>query len=172
MLLATDRLEKVVPPRKGRRHVLRLVREVLGYAPDGFGTDLAQGLDHLRHVLHHRSVVFIISDFLTEGFEQALAVAARRHDVIAIAVEDPMEQNLPEAGLIQVIDCETGRTMAIDTSNRLLRRKFAEDAARRRGERQALCRRHEVDLIELSTDQPYDAELVKFFKRRTRRLFH
>lgn len=170
MLLATDRLEKVVPPRKGRRHVLRIVREVLGYEPEGFGTDLAQGLDHLRHVLHHRAVVFVISDFLSDGFEQALATVSRRHDVIAIAVEDPMEQNLPDAGLIQVIDGETGQALVIDTSNPALRGKFAEDAERRRAERQALCRRHEIDLIELSTGQPYDAELVKFFRRRARRL--
>lgn len=169
MLLATDRLEKVVPPRKGRRHVLRLIREVLGYEPEGDGTDLAQGLDHLRHVLHHRSVVFLISDFLSEGYEKALAVVARRHDVIAIAVEDPMERILPNAGLLQMIDGENGRLMVIDTSDPALRRQFEQDTLRRRNERLALCRRHEIDLIELSTDRPYEAELVKFFRRRARR---
>ena len=170
MLLATDRLEKVVPPRKGRRHVLRLVREVLGYVPEGHGTDLAQGLDHLRHVLHHRSVVFLISDFFSEGYEKALALVGRRHDVIAIAVEDPLEQSLPNAGLIQIIDGESGRALVVDTSDPALRRRFAEETLRRRAERRALCRRREIDLIELSTDQPYEAELVKFFKRRARRL--
>lgn len=170
MLLATDRLEKVVPPRKGRRHVLRLVREVLGYEPEGLGTDLGGALDHLRHVLTRRSVVFLISDFLSEGYETALATVARRHDVIAIAVEDPMENTLPEAGLIQMIDGETGHAMVIDTADKALRRRFEQSAQRRRAERQALCRRHEIDLIELATDHPYEGELVKFFRRRARRL--
>jgi uncharacterized protein (DUF58 family) len=170
MLLATDRLEKVVPPRKGRRHVLRLVREVLGYEPDGFGTDLGQALDHLRHVLHRKAVVFVISDFLYNGFEQALAVVSRRHDVIAIAVEDPMERNLPAAGLIPLIDGETGQTMVLDTADKRLRQRFEAEARARREQRQALCRRHEIDLIELRTDAPYEAELIKFFKRRSRRL--
>lgn len=170
MLMATDRLEKVIPPRKGRRHVLRLVREVLGYVPEGLGTDLAQGLDHLRHVLHRKAVVFLISDFLSEGFEQALAVVSRRHDVVAISVEDPMELTLPNAGLIPMIDGESGRMTVVDTSSPALRRRFAEDAVRRRAERNALLRRHEVDLIELTTDQPYEGELVKFFRRRARRL--
>jgi uncharacterized protein (DUF58 family) len=170
MLLVTDRLEKVVPPRKGRRHVLRLIREVLGYEPEGDGTDLAQGLDHLRHVLHHRSVVFLISDFLAEGYEKALAVVARRHDLISIAVEDPMERSLPNAGLLHMADGESGRLMVIDTSDPALRRRFEHEGLRRRNERQALCRRHEIDLIELSTDRPYEAELVIFFRRRARRL--
>jgi uncharacterized protein (DUF58 family) len=170
MLLATDRLEKVIPPRKGRTHVLRLVREVLGCVPDGLGTDLAQGLDHLRHVLHRKAVVFLISDFLSDGFEQALAVVSRRHDVIAISVEDPMELALPEAGLIPMVDGESGRLTIVDTSSAAVRRRFAEDAARRREARLALCRRHEVDLIELTTHQSYDGELVKFFRRRARRL--
>jgi len=170
MLLATDRLEKVLPPRKGRRHVLRLVRDVLGFAPEGYGTDLAQALDHLRHVLHHRAVVFLISDFLTGGYERALSVVARRHDVIAIAIEDPLERELPRVGLIPMIDGESGRVMVVDTCDARLRRRFADETRQRREERLTLCRRHEIDLIELATDRSYDAELVKFFRRRARRL--
>ncbi|MCL5270288.1 MAG: DUF58 domain-containing protein [bacterium] len=170
LLLATDRLEMVVPPRKGRRHVLRLVRDVLAYEPEGTGTDLAQALDHLRHVLHHRAVVFLISDFFAGGFERSLAVCSRRHDVIAIAVEDPFERRLPEAGLIEMIDAESGAAVVIDTADRALRRRYELEAERRRSERQSLLRRYEVDLIELSTDRPYDSELVAFFKRRARRL--
>ena len=170
MLLATDRLEKVLAPRKGRRHVLRLVRDVLGFAPEGYGTDLAQALDHLRHVLHRRAVVFLISDFLTGGYERALSVVARRHDVIAIAIEDPMEQELPRVGLIPMIDGESGQVMVVDTCDERLRRRFADETRRRREERLTLCRRNEIDLIELATDRPYDADLVKFFRRRARRL--
>jgi uncharacterized protein (DUF58 family) len=170
MLLATDRLEKVLPPRKGRRHVLRLVRDVLGFAPEGYGTDLTQALDHLRHVLHHRAVVFLISDFLTGGYERALSVVARRHDVIAIAIEDPLERELPRVGLIPMIDGESGQVMVVDTSDARLRRRFADETRRRREERVTLCRRNEIDLIELATDRSYDAELVKFFRRRARRL--
>jgi uncharacterized protein (DUF58 family) len=170
MLMVTDRLEKVIPPRKGRRHVLRLVREVLGFQPEGLGTDLAQGLEHLRNVLERRAVVFLISDFLSDGFERALAVVARRHDVVAISVEDPMELALPDAGLIPMIDGESGRMVVVDTSSAALRRRFAAEAERRRGARQALLRRHVIDAIELRTDQPYEGELIKFFRRRASRL--
>lgn len=170
MLMVTDRLEKVVPPRKGRRHVLRLVRDVLDPELAGFGTDLALALDHLRHVLHRKSVVFVISDFLTDQYERALAIASRRHDVIAIAVEDPIEQQLPRAGLIELFDNETGRTDVIDTSHRPLRMAFEREWNERRERRKAMCRRLEIDLIELSTEVPYEGELVQFFRRRSRRI--
>jgi uncharacterized protein (DUF58 family) len=170
MLLVTDRLEKVVPPRKGRRHVLRLVRDVIGYRPEGRGTDLALGLDHLQHVLHHRAVVFLISDLLTEGFEQALGLVGRRHDLIVISVEDAVERALPDTGMIELVDGETGRAVVIDTANRRLREGYAERMRSLRERRRQLCRRREVDLIELETDRPYEAELVKFFKQRVHRL--
>lgn len=170
LLLATDRIEKVVPPRKGRRHVLRLVREVLGYEPEGWGTDLGQALDHLRHVLNRRAVVFVISDFIGHGYEKSLSVVAQKHDLISITVEDPLEASLPEAGLIEVVDGETGRPMIVDTSSRAVREAFARTAVERAEARKELFRRHEIDQIELSTDRPYESELVRFFKRRARRL--
>jgi len=170
MLLVTDRLEKVVPPRKGRLHVLRLVREVLAHQPVGHGTNLTLALDHLRHVLHRRAVLFVISDFLTEGHERALSIVSRRHDVIAISVEDPMEQQLPPAGLIEMMDGETGRPLVLDTRDAALRAQFEAHALRRRQERLAIFRRYEIDTIELRTDRPYQTELVQFFHRRERRL--
>jgi uncharacterized protein (DUF58 family) len=170
LILATDRLEKVVPPRKGRRHVLRLVREVLGYEPLGHGTDLALALDHLRHVLHRRAVVFVISDFLADGIAQALARVGRRHDMIAVAVEDPLELELPAAGLIEIVDGETGRPLVIDTADAAWRQFFAQAAQVRRQRRLEMCRRHEIDLIELRTDRPFERELVQFFRERVRRL--
>lgn len=170
LLLTSDRIEKAIPPRKGRRHVLRLVREMLAHEPEGHGTDLAQALEHLRFVLHHRSVVFLISDFMTGGYEKALSVASRRHDLIAIAVEDPLEQVLPRVGLLEVIDAETGRPMVVDTNRASVRRRFEALGRERREALRQGCRRHDVDLIELSTDRPYDQDLIQFFRRRARRL--
>jgi uncharacterized protein (DUF58 family) len=170
LLLVTDRIEKVVPPRKGRRHVLRLAREVLGFVPQGRGTDLALGLDHLRHVLPHRAIVFLLSDLLTDGFERALAMVARRHDLVVVSVMDPAEQALPDAGLLELLDGETGRRMAVDSGNPRVRAWHAERMRQQRQARVQLCRRHEVDMIELETDRPYESELVKFFKRRARRM--
>ncbi|MEN6626019.1 MAG: DUF58 domain-containing protein [Candidatus Sumerlaeia bacterium] len=170
LLLATDRPEIVVPPRKGRRHVLRLVREVLAYEPAGRGTDLGKALDHLRLVLPRRAVVFLISDFLADGYERALATVGRRHDLVGIHIEDPLERELPDAGLMEIIDGETGEPAVIDTGDAWLRRQYAERSERRRAELKSLCGRHEVDLIELLTDRPYESELFTFFRRRARRL--
>jgi uncharacterized protein (DUF58 family) len=170
LLLVTDRIEKVVPPRKGRRHVLRLAREVLGFVPQGRGTDLALGLDHLRHVLPHRAVVFLLSDLLADGFERALAMVARRHDLVVVSVLDPAEQALPDAGLLDLLDGETGQRMVVDAGNPRVRAWHAERMRQARQARIQLCRRHEVDMIELETDRPYESELVKFFKRRARRM--
>ncbi|MCE5229732.1 DUF58 domain-containing protein [bacterium] len=170
LLIATDRPEIVVPPRKGRRHVLRLVREVLAYEPAGRGTDLASALDHLQLVLNHRAVVFLISDFLAEGYDKSLAAVGRRHDVIGIHVEDPLERELPNSGLIELIDGETGWPAVVDTGDNWLRRQFAERGERRRAALRTLCRRHEIDLIELLTDRPYESELFTFFRRRAKRM--
>lgn len=166
LLMATDRVEKLVPPRKGRKHVLRLVREVLGFEPEGTGTDLALALDHLRHVLPRRAIVFLISDFMDEGYERALAVAARRHDLIAIDVEDPIERALPPAGVIEAIDAESGRTIVIDAADPVFRKSYEEEQAGRRSARESICRRHNVDMLSLNTGRPYEGDLVKFFKAR------
>jgi uncharacterized protein (DUF58 family) len=170
LMLLTDRVEKVIPPRKGRRHVLRMIRDVLAYQPEGSCTNLALGLDHLRNVLHRKAVVFLISDFQDDGYEQALASVARRHDTIAIAVEDPMESELPDAGLIRMIDSETGSLGIIDTSSSRVRDAFDRQIRDFRETRAQVCRRHEIDLIELSTRQDYDMELVRFFRKRAKRL--
>ena len=170
LLLATDRPELVVVPRKGRRHALRIVRDVLAFEPAGRGTDLAGALDHLRHVIHRRAVVFLISDFLAEDYEQALSAVGRRHDVIALHIQDPLEFELPRAGLIELIDGETGEAMVIDTSDPRLRQTFADQAGQRLQTLRETCRRHEIDLIELRTGRPYELELFQFFRRRARRL--
>lgn len=170
LLLATDRPEMVVPPRKGKRHVLRLVREVLAFQPAGRGTDLAMALDQLRHVLNRRAIVFLISDFLAEGYERPLAVVGRRHDVIAIHIEDALERELPKAGLIEIVDGETGWPSVVDTGDNWFRRQFADRSQRRRAALRTLCGRHEIDLIELLTDRPYESALFTFFRQRAKRL--
>ncbi len=171
LLLTTDRLEQVIPPRKGRRHVLRLVREVLGYEPRGTGTDLALALEHLRHVLTRRAIVFLISDFLAEpeSYEKALAVVGRRHDLVAIRIEDPLEHALPAAGLVELIDGESGAPIVVDMGNRAVREHFTAVSTGRAERVRKLCRRREVDLIELGTDRPYEVELFTFFRRRALR---
>lgn len=169
LLLCSDRIELLIPPRKGKRHVLRLVRDVLGFQPAATGTQLGLALDHLRHVLHRRSVVFVISDFFDLGIEASLAGVARRHDVISIAVDDPFEADLPNVGMIEVVDSETGSTQVVDTSDPLLRREYRSRYKQRRQARRQMMNRNEVGLIELSTGRAYAADLVRFFRWRARR---
>lgn len=170
MLLATDRFEQIVPPRKGRRHVLRMVREVLAHRAEGVGTDLTGALEHLRHLLHRRAVVFLFSDFLADSYERPLSMVARRHDLIPVIVEDPMERELPPAGLLSLVDAETGQPALIDASDPSVRRWFAELAAKRRADRLAMLRRYEMTPLELRTDEPYEVRLIQYFQERQKRL--
>lgn len=172
LLLCSDRIELLLRPRKGRRHTLRLVREVLGFEPRGRATDLRLALDHLRHVLHRRSVVFVISDFLTPGYEDVLAMVCRRHDVIAVRVEDPLEVELPEAGLLDLVDAETGRLLTFDTSSRELRDQYRSFADRRRAAARQFFRRHAIDVIDLRTGESYVDPLARFFRLRKQRTTH
>ena len=169
LLLCSDQLELVLSPRKGRRHILRLIREVLGFQPSRTGTNLGLAFDHLRHVLHRRAVVFLLSDFLDLGFEKPLAAVARHHDLIAVGVDDSLEGELPDVGLLEVVDAETGHPTVIDTSDPELRRAYANRYRTRREERKQMMRRNESGLIELQTGRPYTNELVRFFRRRARR---
>jgi uncharacterized protein (DUF58 family) len=169
LLLCSDRIELLVPPRKGRRHALRLVREVLGFEPEGRGTDLGLALDHLRHVLHRRSIVFVISDFMTSGYENALATVRRRHDVIALPVEDPAELALPNVGLLDLIDAESGERHTVDTSSAHVREAYRERQTQRRDEARRFFRRHQIDTIDLRTGEDYTGPLVRFFRRRAKR---
>lgn len=172
LLLCSDRIELLLRPRKGRRHTLRLVREVLGFEPVGRATNLSLALDHLRHVLHRRSVVFVISDFLTSGYEDSLAMVSRRHDVIALRTEDPFERELPEAGLLDLVDAETGRAMTLDTASRAVREQYRARQERRRAAAQQFFIRHAIDSVDLRTGESYMDPLVRFFKRREKRSAH
>jgi uncharacterized protein (DUF58 family) len=169
LLLFTDRVEKLVPPRKGTGHVLRVIRELLAYEPQGRGTDVAAALDHVNRIARRRSVVFVVSDFQAAGYEQPLRIAKRRHDVILIDVADPAERGLPSVGLVELVDNETGRRVVVDTASRRWRRRHAEETARSAQTRAALLRQMKVDVIELRTGAPIVEPLVRFFRRRETR---
>ncbi|MBN2564520.1 MAG: DUF58 domain-containing protein [Candidatus Eisenbacteria bacterium] len=169
LITFTDRIEKVVPPAKGRRHVLRVIRELLYFEPEGKGTDIPLALDYLSNVVRRHAIVFLVSDFLAKGYEKSLSVANRRYDLIAINISDPREQAFPGVGLIELGDAETGERMTVDTSDRRFIERLTEELARRREQRQQTFRRLGVDSISVSTDRPYVEPLERFFRMRARR---
>ncbi len=166
----TDRIETFLRPRKGKDHVLRVIREVLYFRPRGRGTDIGSALQAMLRTITKRSVVFVISDFLGEGYERPLRVAARKHDVIALSITDPREEELPAIGLMDLEDAETGERLVINSSDRQTRAWFKRWAEGRRSARESLFRSVGVDALELYTDRPYDVPLVRFFHRRARRM--
>ncbi|MGH9867147.1 MAG: DUF58 domain-containing protein [Candidatus Polarisedimenticolia bacterium] len=165
----TDRIEKHVPAKKGRNHVLRVIRELLCSRPESKGTDIVQALDYAMHVFRKKSVMFLISDFLAAGYENALRRASRRHDLVCLVVSDPREEDLPAVGLMEMEDAETGEVVVVDTSHKALRREYRARALRRLDERRRLFRKLGIDAVELRTDRPYDVPLVRFFEMRARR---
>lgn len=172
VLIFTDRIELFIPPRKGRRHVLRLIRDVLAFEPNGHLTDLKLGFDSINHLLKRRSIVFAISDFLTDpaGYSSALQVANRRHDVIAVTLSDPREQEWPNVGMLALEDAETGQVRWVDTGSRAWRQAFMEYALQLKQARERLFRKAKVDRIDLSTDAEYITPLTTFFEKRAKRL--
>jgi uncharacterized protein (DUF58 family) len=167
--LFTDEVELFIPPRKGRQHALRVIRELLYFEPAGVGTDLTQVLQLLGRVLKRRSVVFVVSDFLDPNFEKPLSVVARRHDVIPIVVADAREETIPDVDLIDLVDAETGERMTIDTGDKRARERFLRRARRVRSWRDRIFRRLSLDAIELRTDTPYVVPLMSFFRQRAKR---
>ncbi|MFQ5877132.1 MAG: DUF58 domain-containing protein [Acidobacteriota bacterium] len=170
LIAFTDRIETFLRPRKGKEHALRVIREVLYFEPAGRGTDIAAALQTLIRTITKRSVVFLVSDFLGDGYAQPLRVAARKHDVIAVPITDPREEALPPIGLIDLEDAETGERLLVDSSDRRAREGFRGGAAERRAARESLFRSTGIDALELFTDRPYDVPLVRFFHRRARRM--
>ena len=169
VIIFTDRVEKFVPPRKGRRHVLRVLRELLYFEPEGRGTDLADALEYLTRVIRRRAVVFLVSDFLAEGYQRALSVAGRRHDVIAVEIGDRREEALPAIGLIELEDAETGEQLVVDTSDPTFRDAFQAGIENARAERRRMFRRTKVDVMSLRTGDSYVEPLMRFFQERARR---
>ena len=170
LIIFTDKVEKFIPPRKGLRHVLRVIREALYFQPEGKGTNIVNALEYLNKVTRRRTITFMISDFFDSGFKQRLAIANRRHDVVAITITDSREISLPNVGLVRLNDPETTEDFVVDTSDAGFRRQYNKDALQRIHERKQLFRSINVDNIEVTTDGVYTKELVKFFKMRARRL--
>jgi uncharacterized protein (DUF58 family) len=166
----TDRVERFVPPRKGTRHVLRLIRDVLFFQATHRGTCMREGLVFLNRVLHRRAIVFLLSDFRDHEFERAFKRTGRRHDLIAVNITDPREEDLPRVGLLELEDAETGNHFLLDTFSREVRQAYATAARRRREVIRQLARSSRVDLIEVSTEGGHLDELVRFFRLRERRL--
>jgi uncharacterized protein (DUF58 family) len=169
LLACSDRVERYVPPGKGTRHVLRLLRDILFFEPEHKGTNLAAGLDYLSKVHRRRAIVFLLSDFLDGGYEDAFRRAARKHDLIAVRTSDPREHDWPAVGLVQLEDAETGRQVLIDTGSRSFRQAFAARSADRRTAFTRLARGAQVDLIDVTTDGDHFDALVRFFRLRERR---
>lgn len=170
LILFSDEVELFIPPKKGRVHTLRLIREILYFEPKRRGTEPGEALDYLNQVLHRRSVVFLISDFQAEDFSRQLAVTARRHDLIAIPIVDPREEDLPDVGLLTLEDAETGEQMEINTSDRGTRLAYLRAVEVRTAERLKDFRKKRIDAISLKTDDDYLPALRAFFRTRERRL--
>jgi len=170
LILFTDKIEKFVPPKKGKTHVLRLIREVLYFKPEGKGTDISLALEYLIKVTKRKTVSFLVSDFIAEGFEHTLRIANKRHDLIAVSVTDPRELELPNAGFVELEDAETGKTLLIDTSDRKVREEFNRLNTRNLEERTKLLRTMGVDMIDVRTDGSHVEPIMKFFRMREKRL--
>ena len=165
----SDRVERFVPPNKGPRHVLRLLRDILAFEPERPGTDLTVALDYLNKVQRRRAIVFLLSDFLTGGFENAFRRAARKHDLIAVRTTDPCEEAWPAVGLVRLEDAETGQQHTIDTSSRAFREGFAKRSGERMAAFTKLSRGAQADLIEVGTEGNHFDALLSFFRKRDRR---
>src|SRR3954466_5321548 len=170
LILGTDRIEKIVPPKKGDKHVMRVVREILGFAPEHTGTDLRLLLETLSKLVHRKSVAFVISDFYARGFERALALASAKHDVIPIMLVDPRDEKLPDVGLATFEDWETGQAVVVDTSDKRVRAHYEATMKRVRAERSALFKKLSLDECVVRTDKSFVDPLRQLFAKRARRL--
>ncbi len=167
LLLFSDQVELFVPPKKGRRHVLRLIRDLFAHEPQSHGTSLAVALNHVLHVLHRRSIVLVVSDFFDTNFEKPLRMVAQRHDTVAIHLQDQREQELPPIGLVDLTDPETGETMLLDTRSSQARRLFAEHAQKQHAWLGTLFQRARVDSVQIHTEKDYVEPLIRFFRHRS-----
>jgi uncharacterized protein (DUF58 family) len=169
-LLFADEVERVIPPAKGRRHALRVIRDLIAFEPQGRATNLGAALQYATRLLHHRSIVAVLSDFLATGWERPMRRLAASHDVVAITVDDPRERRLPESGWVDMVDAEDGRRVLVDTGNRTVRERLARLAEQRAAERRRALAASGVDLVALRTDVDYALPLRRAFALRARRL--
>jgi uncharacterized protein (DUF58 family) len=170
LVLFTDDVEKVIAPKKGPRHVMRVVAETLQYQPRGKGTNLSRALDVLGHLSRRRAVAFVVSDFLSEGYEHSLRVAAARHDLVPVSVTDPREEELVDVGIAWCEDLETGELVPVDTSSAAVREAYKKRIVQQKVARDTLFKRLGLDHIAIQTHRPYITPLAEFFRRRARRM--
>ncbi len=168
LVLFSDRVEKFIRPRKGRKHGMRVIADLI-HEPEGRGTDIAGALDTLNRLQRRRAVVFLISDFQQDGIRNALSVTSRRHDLIAVSITDPRELVVPSVGLVDLEDAETGETLLVDTSSAGVRRRIERSLALRRESVRKMLRALKIDHIDLRTDREFDKPLIEFFERRNAR---
>ncbi|AKF07198.1 DUF58 domain-containing protein [Sandaracinus amylolyticus] len=170
LILFTDRVERYVPPKKGKGHVMRVVTEILNAKPKGKGTDLRVALDLLGGVQRRRAVAFLVSDLIAKDWERSLRIASARHDLIPVQVVDPREEELPDVGWALVEDLESGELLEVDTSDPAVRRAYASRVAKERAIREQLFGRLGVDHVTVRTDRPYVPALAELFRRREKRM--
>ncbi len=166
LILFSDKVEKFIPPKKGRSHILRIVRELLEFRPDGKGTDIAGALRYLNNVIKKRSIAFLVSDLLDNGYEDALKIANRRHDLVVLRTVDPREGELPNVGLVRFGDPETGDMRWVNTGSRSVRNAFRASALKHQQRTRELLRRSGVDNAVITTDEGYVRPLMRLFKQR------
>jgi len=170
LILFTDRIEKFVPPKKGRFHILRIIRELISFSAQGTGTNIREALEYFNHVNKKRTIAFLISDFIDEGYDKILRIISKKHDVIAVEIADPREEQIPAVGLMKLRDAETGKERWVDTANPAVRKSFERFWQTRREARRSMFVRSKVDAIPIRIDRPYIKPIVDFFQRRERRL--
>jgi uncharacterized protein (DUF58 family) len=171
LILFTDRVEKYVPPKKAAGHGWRVIREILSFEPEGQGTDLSQALEFMGHVQRKRCICFLLSDFITSGYEKQLRLTNKRHDMIALTITDPREEELPAVGFVELEDAETGELMLIDTRDQEMCRQYRDLQLRQSRERTRLFRSMNLDHVRLSTHVSYVDPLLAFFRRREKNLY-
>lgn len=169
LILFTDQIEKFVPPQKGKHHVLRVIREVLYFQPKHACTDVGLALEYLRTITRRHTVSFLVSDFLTSGYDTPLRIAHRRHDIIPISITDPRELSLPALGFVTLQDLETGEQIVVDTGSRAVRDQYQRQHRVAVAQRQQLFQSLGIDTIDIRTDEPYINPLMRFFRQRERR---
>jgi len=169
VIFFTDKVEQFIPPKKGKSHILRIIREVLAFEPTGKGTDIAGALEYFSAVIKKRSICFILSDFMSKEFDRPLKIASKKHDLVALRIHDTREDTLPNVGLVPMQDAETEKMLFVDTSSKKVRDNFAKNRAQATAKLRKLFPASGVDLIDITTGTDYVKPLINFFKTRGKR---
>jgi uncharacterized protein (DUF58 family) len=168
VLFFSDEIEQFIPPKKGKQHILRIIRELINFEPSGHGTNIGKALEYFNNVIKKRSICFLLSDFMAMGYENPMRIAARRHDIVGLHVVDPREEKLPQVGLIRAYDAESGTLQWIDTDSAAIRDRYETWHQDNYNYFRSIFLKSGADTVSLRTDQPYINALLKFFKKRSK----